>query len=561
MPEPHVPNTSASLTDAEPATRHRFRYTLPGAYGAMAFAVLSFAPSLLPRGGLLQGAITGITAAIGYGLGVTVAWVWRAFADRDARGPKRSSWLIFTALAISLILLAYLASFRWQGRIRDLMGVEPPAWWNHLVLPIIAAGLFVGLVALGRALHHLYLWLAALLHRWIGPKAARIVGWTIVVGGTYLVVSGVLFNGFVNLANQSFSVANGNDKPGVVETTSPLRSGGPVSLVPWDSLGREGRAFVATGPSDQQISDWSGQPASDPIRAFAGLDTASDPEERADLAANDLERMGGFDRKYLLIVTTTGSGWISPGAADSFEYLTNGDSAIVGMQYSYLPSWISYLVDQAKAREAGRDLFDAVYEKWLEQPPNNRPELYVFGESLGTFGAEAAFSGERDLANRTDGALFTGPPNFNPLHVEFTQNRDPGTSELLPTYKQGRIVRFTNAAGQSIPPADQPWDGPHVLYVQHPSDPIVWWSPDLLFHKTDWMDEPPGDDVLDLTWIPIVTFWQISADLPYSTGVPPGHGHVYTPSYVEGWTTVLQITDLPASKGVALDQIVATSMD
>jgi len=42
-------------------------------------------PSLLPRGGLIQGVICGITAAIGYGLGVWAASIWRAFADRDSR--------------------------------------------------------------------------------------------------------------------------------------------------------------------------------------------------------------------------------------------------------------------------------------------------------------------------------------------------------------------------------------------------------------------------------------------------------------------------------------------
>ena len=45
----------------------------------------------------------------------------------------------------------------------------------------------------------------------------------------------------------------------------------------------------------------------------------------------------------------------------ALEYMTGGDSAIVAIQYSYLPSWISYLVDQSTAGEAGRALFDAVY--------------------------------------------------------------------------------------------------------------------------------------------------------------------------------------------------------
>jgi uncharacterized membrane protein len=131
---------------------------------------------------------------------------------------------------------------------------------------------------------------------------------------------------------------------------------------------------------------------------------AADTEERARLAVDDLERAGGFDRAHLLVTTTTGTGWLDPGSMAAFEYVAGGDSAIVGLQYSFLPSWISYLVDQPRAREAGRALFDAVYERWIELPQGDRPELYVTGESLGSFGMEAAFSGEADLRIRTDGA-------------------------------------------------------------------------------------------------------------------------------------------------------------
>ena len=182
---------------------------------------------------------------------------------------------------------------------------------------------------------------------------------------------------------------------------SRTRSGGPGSLVAWDSLGREGRKFTGLGPTAADISAFTGEPALAPIRAYAGLESAESTEERANLAVADLERAGGFDRKYLVVATTTGSGWVDPAAIDTVEYMTGGDSAIVAIQYSYLPSWISYLVDQKRAREAGRALFDAVYSKWSALPQDSRPRLLVFGESLGSFGGETAFSGEQDLRNRT----------------------------------------------------------------------------------------------------------------------------------------------------------------
>jgi uncharacterized membrane protein len=165
----------------------------------------------------------------------------------------------------------------------------------------------------------------------------------------------------------------------------------------------------------------------------------------------DLDRAGGFRRTRLLVATTTGQGWLDPGSTAAFEYVAGGDSAIVAVQYSYVPSGISYLVDQARPRRAGRELFDAVYERWVTLPAHERPQLYVFGESLGSFGAEGAFSGEFDLRNRTAGALFVGPPNFNALQTEFRDGRDPGSLEVEPVYRGGRTVRFSNEIGSGEP--------------------------------------------------------------------------------------------------------------
>jgi uncharacterized membrane protein len=211
------------------------------------------------------------------------------------------------------------------------------------------------------------------------------------------------------------------------------------------------------------------------------------------------------------------------------------------MQYSHLPSWLSFLVDQVRAREAGRQLFDSVYEVWSQLPREDRPRLYVFGESLGSFGGETAFSGEFDLNNRTDGTLFVGPPNFNPLYRSFVEDREPGSREILPVYRDGRTIRFTDRPRREIGPAGEPWSTSRVLYMQHPSDPITWWSPHLILNRPDWLEEPRGNDVLDATrWIPFVTFWQVSADLALGFSTEPGHGHNFTGEHVDGWAAVMQ---------------------
>jgi uncharacterized membrane protein len=532
--------------------------TLPGCWGALIFACLSFTPSLLPRGGLIQGIICGITAAIGYGLGVWAAAIWRAFADRKPRQPRRRAWLVFIISAIVLFAVAFGLGQYWQSEIRKLMGVTDYNIPLAVASPVIAVLVFCLFLLIGRGLRGLYRWAAKLLSRWIGPRAARGVGWLLVVGLTYLVVSGLLLQGFIGLMNKAYSVRDTTTAEGVQKPTTSLRSGGPGSLIPWDTLGFQGRNFIGKGPSVSDIGQFTGQPAMEPIRIYAGLASAKGAQAQAALAVKDLQRAGGFQRKYLDVVTTTGSGWVDPALVDSFEYLTGGNCATVAIQYSYLPSWISYLVDKAKAQEAGRVLFDAVYGAWAKLPADHRPKLVVAGESLGSFGGEAAFTGENDLANRTNAALFAGPPNFNTLWTQFTGNRQAGSPEIQPIYQNGQIVRFANDAAKAIPPEGQPWNGTRVLYLQNPSDPIVWWSPHLIFSQPDWISEPPGKDVLGtMFWMPFITFWQVTADLPFATGVPAGHGHRYSGAYVYGWNAVLRPPGITTQDLTNLGTIIA----
>ena len=532
--------------------------TLPGCWGAVIFAALSFTPSLLPRGGFIQGLVCGITASIGYGLGVLAAWLWRGFADREARSPKPSSWRVLLIGGGLLLVVAFGMGQYWQHEIRSLMGVTEYNIALVIASPFVAVFFFALFLLIGRGIRWVYRWVAELLSRRFGKRAASATGWVLVAAAVYLVVSGVLLNGLVTAMDEAFSVRNTITEEGVVQPTTALRSGGPGSVVPWDTLGREGRTFAASGPTASEIETVVGQPAMEPIRTYAGLDSAEDAEGRAALAVDDLERAGGFERANLLVITTTGSGWVDPALIAPFEYLTDGDAASVGMQYSYLPSWLSFLVDQSKAREAGRALFDAVYERWSQLPQDQRPRLYVSGESLGTFGGETAFSGEFDLRNRTAGTVFAGPPNFNTLFRDFSDHRDPGSPEIEPVYKNGRTVRFATDVSTAIPPAGQPWDGTRVVYLMHPSDPIVWWSPNLIFTEPDWIREPPGKDALeDMVWMPFITFWQVTADLPFSTGVPAGHGHKYTTEYVDSWNVVMRTEGVTAEELTAIKTAVA----
>jgi uncharacterized membrane protein len=447
---------------------------------------------------------------------------------------------VLAVLGPVLVVVMLVLGAGWQREIHELMGLDPPEGYSSIGVVVVAVLVFAGLVAVGRAVRWTTRWLVRLLGRILPGRLARALGVAVSVVLVVFVLNGVLFQGLVNAVNSAFSVKDGGTEEGAVQPTATERSGSPDSLVPWDELGLQGRNFVGTGPSPEELSAFSGRPALQPVRAYAGLASADDAGDRAELAVRDLERAGGFDRAVLVVITTTGTGWVDPAASDSLEYEFNGDSAMVAMQYSYLPSWMSFLVDQAKARDAGRALFDAVYGRWAQRPVDDRPELYVFGESLGTFGGEAAFSGLADIENRTDGVLWAGPPNFNELWRGLVQDREEASPEWLPVYEDGRTVRFADEAGDLDRPTGA-WGDPRVVYLQNGSDPIVWWSPRLILSQPDWLRGEPAPDVSeDMAWLPFVTFWQVTADLVFSTGVPDGHGHKYEADYADGWARVAE---------------------
>lgn len=42
-----------------------------------------------------------------------------------------------------------------------------------------------------------------------------------------------------------------------------------------------------------------------------------------------------------------------------------------------------------------------------------------------------------------------------------------------------------------------------------------------------------------MRWYPIVSFWQVSADMTNASGVPAGRGHNYGDSVLDGWAAVI----------------------
>jgi uncharacterized membrane protein len=516
-------------------------YTFTGTAVGLVFIWFSMTPSLLPRGPLFQGLVSGIAGATGYAIGVFAVWLVRFMRSRDTSPPApRVAWRVLIA-AGAVGMVAMIVWFHvWQDRVRDLMGVKHLDPLDYPWTAALSLIVLFGVVEAGQLIRRLVHFLDLRLDRFAPPRVSAVVVVSLLLVLNIALLNGVVVKFAMRTMNNTFATVNDEMSPDIAAPRTPLRSGGPQSLVSWESLGHQGRIFVRGGPSVEQLSAFNGNPATEPIRAYAGLDSADGITAAAELAARDLQRAGGLRRAVIAVGTTTGTGWINEAEADALEYMYNGNTAIVSMQYSFLPSWLSFLVDKENARQAGQALFEAVDRLVHLLPEAQRPKIVVFGESLGSFGGEAPFMSLNNVLARSDGALFSGPTFKNTIWTGLTSTRDRGSPEWLPIYDHGHYVRFV-ARPQDLNRPDSQWVSPRVVYLQHASDPIAWWHPGLLFSEPDWLHEKRGYDVLPETaWIPVVTFLQVSADMAVATNVPQGHGHVYVADVANGWAAVLQ---------------------
>jgi uncharacterized membrane protein len=101
------------------------------------------------------------------------------------------------------------------------------------------------------------------------------------------------------------------------------------------------------------------------------------------------------------------------------------------------------------------------------------------------------------------------------------------------------MFRFTSHFGG--PDRDySPWRGMRVVFLQYSSDPIVFYEPTSVWRRPPWMREAPAADVSpDLSFMPIVTQFQLALDMALATSAPAGHGHsYYAHDYIAPWAAV-----------------------
>lgn len=525
--------------------------SLLGVLSTMVFYAISVSPSLLPRRWWWHGFVSGILMGLGYTLGWLIskgfAWLLPALQVEVSAPPELLWWLqrIIVVLVVLWTLRAVILSFRSSKDAAQLVGMRPvnaPEYLLGFVSSLLVFAFVMQVLVMLLGIYHM---VVSLLAVWVYEPIAILIAWTFVVAGTLVVYNKVVFASLLALFARKAEKLNTTSADGFKQPQVSERSGSPDSLAKWPTIGGQGRLFLTHGPNAAEIANVTGGPALEPIRAYAGMKKRNaDLEEVAKLAVRELRRAGGFERSVIVVNTATGSGWVDEWLVQPVEYLTRGDCATVSMQYSYLFSAALMLTDMESTGKASVALFEEVKKTVLEIPEEDRPLVFVAGESLGGLGSQAPFPDLEAVNENTAGAIWVGSPYRSHLSRQLTQSRHRGSPEVAPVVDSGRHVRFVNNSHQ----LDHdlygrelgPWHFPRTVIAQHASDPVVWYSAHLVLKEPDWLRERAGLDVSpSMRYTPVATYLQVMTDLPIAGTAPAGHGHTYHRELVDIWYRVL----------------------
>lgn len=529
--------------------------SLIGVVGALVMYGVSVSPSLLARSWQWHAVASGVLSAVGYIVGLMIQRFYALLVPRlgvQITAPQSVS-IAFRAVLLLGFFLWFLRwllqSYRERKRANHLVGMRGETLGEYLlgtfcafILMLVLLGIAWGLQWIGRAI-------VIVLSQWMHMVFALALSLLILVVIVYALTSKVLLKLGINFFTRHARKMNNRTAKGIVQPQVPERSGSPQSRSSWRAVGGQGRVFLGRGPSCADIEAVTGCSAMEPIRVYAGMpEEGQSLQSAADLVVEELHRTGAFDRAVILIATSTGSGWVDEWQVQPLEYLTRGNCATASMQYSFVPSSINFLTDLDVSEEAAVILFETIRRAVDEIPEDRRPALFVCGESLGAYASQHVFSGIVDVLSRTDGALWVGTPAFTPMHAELTAIRHRGSPEVAPVVANGRHVRFVNVPenlwadvyGREL----GDWNYPRVVYAQHPSDPVVWWNSELVWHKPDWISEKVDGDVSPhMQYTRGATYIQVLVDMPVAGTAPGGHGHTYHEELIPLWEAILGLRE------------------
>jgi uncharacterized membrane protein len=288
------------------------------------------------------------------------------------------------------------------------------------------------------------------------------------------------------------------------------------------------------------------EPAQQPIRIYAALEAARTSEERADLLLAEIDRTHALERSVFALFSPTGSGYVNYVATETLEYLTRGDCASACIQYSVLPSALS-LTKVGFAASQTRILVNGIVDRLMAMPADQRPQFYLFGESLGSQVSEEMFRGQGISGPEgigLDAALWIGTPAATVYRTQLWGKRSVAEPpEVGPgAFYLPRAIRDWRAL-----PAEQKQQV-RFLLLQNGDDPVPKFASQLVWKRPDWLGpnetRPPGAPQ-HTRWLPVVTFVTTFIDLQNALVPTPGvfqeGGHDYRREIPDALKTVFRL--------------------
>lgn len=311
--------------------------------------------------------------------------------------------------------------------------------------------------------------------------------------------------------------------------TNEYVSGGPNSVSPFEELGLQGRRFVTEAVPPEEIDDTLGETgAIHPVRVYVGVE--SEPlyaTGRSEMALEEIDRLGALKRKYLLLVSPTGTGWVDHTVVETAEILARGDIATVCIQYGKAPSFLE-VQGVSLGRAQFRQLLWGVRQRIKGIPEEERPKVLVFGESLGAWSSSDVVMHQGSAGfdhYGIENALWFGLPGL--AKWSRTGMRE-GRNPLTPPGTVGAFDRFDQY--QQL--TDDERATLRAVIVDHDNDPISQLSLRLAVKRPPWLDGEPRRNVpRGMRWQPVLTFIQVVADAMNAMVTVPGEyktfGHDY----------------------------------
>lgn len=307
-------------------------------------------------------------------------------------------------------------------------------------------------------------------------------------------------------------------------------TGGPGSAIDWSAQSRESRRWLSMALRPQDIADVMGEPAQQPIRVYASLESADSARARADLLLAEIDRTGALQRSVFVLFSPTGSGYVNYVATETLEYLTRGDCASAAIQYSVLPSALS-LGKVHLATGQTRMVVNGIVARLLAMPAEQRPRFYLFGESLGSQVSQEMFEGQGPTGPSgigLDAAVWIGTPAATTWRTEID---DPDIT-AVPRVQDGVLVTRSLLDWSTLPDEDR--RSVRYLLLQNGNDPIPKFASELLWRRPTWLGPDgtrPHGSPRGTRWLPVTTFFTTFVDLQNALAPTPGvfeeGGHDY----------------------------------